>query len=589
MPSKQTKVITSQSVENIGLGTKFGNATRNKAESVRQTYACHQTAAESGVCLVGNPDAPIQPKDSTSLMQNCMDASALTLLHVARLPQLITNCKRRNSSVRAADVIESERASNISHIRQPHINPEAKEYLDSIDFYPSHCWRAEAGITLSNWNHSPNDPDHNRIGWSSAQDGEVESSRHDMAFRRPRSAMNFGTDKASKAIQNECEILEILQPPAKPISFACPRMMIEENALQTKPESALTLASTASHPIFSVSSDSSCRDALRTGILTAGLCQLQRTHCQAPFIWQSKELCNPHVREIVERTRTIVDLLCSSRSLLLCFANPTIPANTGSRMLSFGWEKMIKCFLPLFFLPVESGIVLPSLWQTAKCLYPPPCGRKPQQQPFNALFSFVDPDYMDLSDTAEVVHIAKVVFSALVSFTNPYTSMTAWTATQILRQRGRNAPPSGMLGSSALKGITIQLNDSLNDEAAYSLIKRACIGIACRSRSLLPAESTQDGRESPKTSAELNFVDTIVRSLDQQYKLVLKPPSLSVKEQYSFFEGFVNPEPSSTRSTSLECLVEWLRNVLISEWDGKDFVSNQSATDGALQLMSSIC
>lgn len=180
----------------------------------------------------------------------------------------------------------------------------------------------------------------------------------------------------------------------------------------------------------------------------------------------------------------------------------------------------------------------------------------------------------------DAVHMLKVALAALVASVRP-CSLEIWLKIVKLRASGHvaYADVRDVVGSYAVESV-LEIMDAFEDELAVCLMKRLIRVFASR-RSLSAISETQNDKDigSPEIeNTALSFTETLIR--------FLRVPAFSRKLSCTY-SGTVLDDPGSCRFSA--ATLEWLRNILLKEWDGKAEVSKSSVVGGALDFMGCLC
>lgn len=574
-----------------------GEANESVNDEVVRVTSVGSTKRDPTTWLTAYNDIASRSKDPRSLVQKLMNTSAFGVLHATRLPQWWIRDDHPEVN-QIAPSLDQENSLPSSERTRPTAGKPAKIAMAASQFWLSTSANTVAGqeSTTDEAHHSANDlPQSQRRPVSDVSLTAVESTS-------PPPNSTLSDVKLFNIVQNKCEVLEIHNASDRSFLFAVPKSLIENNTHLRRSDLFLTQVSATPALLCSTPAMPKTLRDMRSVQMSMSraspfLESLGRSDFQVPLIWHSADQCDVYILHVIKYTKRLSDLLCSARTCLLSFTVPVPSSADGIKVLPYDLIKMTSIFRRLFSRYGWPKIILSSLWQTAKCLYPPGYKRrlpKSGRRPSNSLFVFIDSESSDLVDIAEVAHIAKIIFAALVGFTNAYQrgSTQAWIAAQKLRQSGRNAPSNGYLTPAWLTNKTMELIDSFNDEAAYSLIKRVCTGLAYRNHMLRCGEERNTQEATSVAPAEHNIFDPIIRGLKHESTLSFKTPTEKGKKGFSYFtvpENVEHRQASPLPDSSLECIIEWLRSVIISEWNGKDDILNGTAMYGALELMSSIC
>jgi len=198
-----------------------------------------------------------------------------------------------------------------------------------------------------------------------------------------------------------------------------------------------------------------------------------------------------------------------------------------------------------------------------------------------------------LSDL-EACHIIKIIFAALVASV-PACEPEEWRELLRVRGAGRVAPndfddsPEGQRMVSEL----MKVMDALEDEMALSLARRLCRAIATRFCLPEPASGqADDGEENEVISPYERKTQAIARIM--RYLTLNRLPirGTIIGSQLSIWNGvLMDVHDLSTTSGLFFWLpvLEWLRTVILKEWDGNPWVPKCSAITGALEMLFWMC
>jgi len=310
--------------------------------------------------------------------------------------------------------------------------------------------------------------------------------------------------------------------------------------------------------------------------------------------------------------QSIMYVFSSSDAILQSFVS-----HTGKRFSSLGvWSddlsRMVDSFRLLHTLDFQPANIFPSLWETAGKLFvtrTTPASlrlkKRTSSQPTSPGLS----ESEELLDDAEAAHIAKVILAALVGYTAEGTAETL-RAVRTLRASGQIAPASTPADYPARKTLSecMIMIDQFEDEMALTLVTRLMKALATRKYLAGSAHhrALKEPRNNKQTCAVPDIMTLVVRNvvipqaMPMNAVKILSRPSIKGATLLAFSElGWekdgVDVDArvfllwSEPQTKVLELVIEWLRSVLIKEWDGKAEVPKCSAVGGALELMSSIC
>lgn len=269
-------------------------------------------------------------------------------------------------------------------------------------------------------------------------------------------------------------------------------------------------------------------------------------------------------------------------------------SNAASTIVwSYGFASIIDLFRKLHRIDMHPYKIFPSLWISAGRLHPvsmAPYKRRPLTASDLGSFSLNSPPASHGSslNDLEACHVAKIILAALVASV-PKCSPMHWLAVRKLHASGQVAPFVDADNSPAEKkmiGKLVRTMQAFENEMALSLVIRLARSIDIRyhlARAWTLAEDDEKYRRL--------YPPTFSRVIDYVNANELKLCVANNEDQPSVKNGeWVDPEiePITWHSKEWPIVIEWLRAVILKEWDGKAKVAKGSAVGGALGLMLNI-
>ena len=266
-------------------------------------------------------------------------------------------------------------------------------------------------------------------------------------------------------------------------------------------------------------------------------------------------------------------------------------SNVGSKVLRpYDFPLLVDLFRKLRRIDMHPQKIFPSLWISAGRLYPTSAViSKRRALTASGLDSFVfDPiptsHGRSLNDL-EACHVVKIILAALVAYV-PKCSPLSWLAVRKLHASGQVAPSIDTDESPAeqkMIGKLVRILQAFESEAALRLVIRFARSIDIRyhlSRARALAEDAEKNRRQfpPTFSRVLDYVNS--NSLNICVNNKEGHPSIK-------YEEWIDPEiePITWHPREWPIIVEWLRAVILKEWDGKARIAKGSAVGGALGLL----
>ena len=192
----------------------------------------------------------------------------------------------------------------------------------------------------------------------------------------------------------------------------------------------------------------------------------------------------------------------------------------------------------------------------------------------------------------EAAHIIKVALTALVASV-PCCSLNTWLAAVKLRSSGHVAPEIDFLqdDSQATRPL-LGVMDAYEDEMALSLMTKLVRAFASRRcwSELAKARENFDVMVVTRNLTTPDFIELIIPYLK------IRNPGLDTCELrdtsrwYQIFNQLSGDALGPGQGWAFSAMVlEWLRSVLLKEWDGKAEVLKWGPVGGAIDFMSCLC
>lgn len=286
-------------------------------------------------------------------------------------------------------------------------------------------------------------------------------------------------------------------------------------------------------------------------------------------------------------TQSIIYVLSTGHALLESFIH-TAEADTAHSKKSVPFHDIVQAFRLLREIDYHPSNIISSLWISVGKLHPPTSVRSKSalikacrsirsgrsSHGFKLESQIAD---TDLIPNADAVHIAKISLAALVALI-PECDPTDWSKVQKLRGEGRIIPER-VLPQDNFTDITLEVFDSLHDDMALSLMRRLVRAITARQclSEISNYQETNSARDSA-THGE-DFMDILVRAITDA-EIMTTSPGVDASD---------SSEQEKSQKFYLSVLVEWLRSLILSEWEGQAEVPRWGLVGGALELMSHIC
>ena len=300
-------------------------------------------------------------------------------------------------------------------------------------------------------------------------------------------------------------------------------------------------------------------------------------------------------------TQSITYVLGNREPLLQSFFYAEPVHNASSLVRVCGLDDMVTLFRELNRIDRPPYHIFPSLWISAGNLYLPSVARlngsanrgapSNTQSSTEALPSGADQESQAHSRTLETCHMAKIILAALIAAV-PRCDKTEWRGIRLLRSSGLVMPFA--MSSSSLKeydptGNIPNTVDVFEDEMALSLLKRLLRALVGHHYALKSHDeyTKQQSQREVYQGYSGTFASVLRYFADDQARISISPSAAApTLRNGRLISGFAVTEGLEI---SLLVLIEWLRTVILSEWDGQPKVLKCSAIGGALEFLSEIC
>lgn len=241
----------------------------------------------------------------------------------------------------------------------------------------------------------------------------------------------------------------------------------------------------------------------------------------------------------------------------------------------------------------NGALIFDSLWLALEALFVPPpelvlhksprlrpsikgaCYDSPPGQTQRNDSKGVNPSrYLDTHEAAHVVMICIHALTSLVPVGWPHT----WAKIRKLRSWGIIVPHVTP-NTDALTDPYMDIIDALEYEPAFRLASRLCraIGTRCCFEHILASLNSAD---LDSTAVNQSLLDVLIRHLE-----VVEHVASTAKRRSNPGSN-VGGDPGWTVSTTF---MEWLRTVIIKEWDSKAEINKWTSVGTAVMILNKLC
>lgn len=306
-------------------------------------------------------------------------------------------------------------------------------------------------------------------------------------------------------------------------------------------------------------------------------------------------------------TQSIIYVLSTTDALLRSFIGSADVVSSEYKQ-SVKFAEIIQAFRLLMEIDHHPRNIFPSLWISIGKVHPPisvrsksallkVCRSTKSDRPLIGSTSENHSVNTDFLGDVDAAHVVKIALAALVA-SIPECNLETWASVRRLRASGRIAPAfNGSHAATKLIDPLLKVMDSFDDELALSLMMRVARAVAARqclfeiSRFQRPSMndgiSVKNGDFMDVLLHEVIDSDTMDTISRQSSTASTSVGSKTTAELTHNEKG--TQKPVTSQNSHFSILVEWLRSVVFSEWDGKAEISRWGPVGGALELMSHLC
>lgn len=311
---------------------------------------------------------------------------------------------------------------------------------------------------------------------------------------------------------------------------------------------------------------------------------------------------------IVFGKQSIIYVLSTIDALLRSFAGSADVVSSDYKQ-SVNSAEIIQAFRLLMEIDHHPRNIFPSLWISIGKLHPSisfrskgtllkACRSTKSDRPLLGSTTESQSVNADFLGDIDAAHVVKIALAALIA-SIPECNVDTWASVQRLRASGRIAPSFNKShAETKLIDPLLKVMDSFDDELALSLMMRVVRAVAARQClveiSRFQEPNTKDGISVNNGE---DFMDILLHEvIDSEIKDTVLTQSSAVSTSVGSM-ATAKSTPIEKRierhvippNLDLSVLVEWLRSVVFSEWDGKAEISRWGPVGGALEFMSHLC
>ena len=199
-------------------------------------------------------------------------------------------------------------------------------------------------------------------------------------------------------------------------------------------------------------------------------------------------------------------------------------------------------------------------------------------------------DNTEMMSDQDAAHVIKIVLAALAASV-PRVDNSTWNDVVRHRSSGHVTPYDPLRGVYAIRDFQMVM-DSYEDELAINLMvrlvrvfaSRRCYSQLSETRDDVHVEDSIGREQGSKLSEELaSFIN------DHGKILPLTPDIIAFENRARGTENSESKYAFYRRQSFSTIILEWVRTVILKEWDGKPEVQRWNAVGGGLDLMACLC
>ncbi|KAL9104229.1 MAG: hypothetical protein Q9163_000777 [Psora crenata] len=519
-------------------------------------------------------------KDPKSITQNIFNTASMTLLQFAKLPQIWLSSG--NAQDRHAEVTDPEWFIQCD-------GEEYACYSSDIRGFGSENLKPTSLASDQPSTSSPTANNEHVV----EKDLPVASELGVEVHKRDDPLGRDPTQAQYNILWAHCVICESQTETGDPFLFCVPKRLVDERCLPLDPGTRLQLTR-QSNPSHLLASAAGTRQEM--------LAQLGRTDNHLPLLECKREHQGSHAQVHPMYMHSVTYPLSSFSILLRCYVSHKSYGNKSMVVWSDEFSDMVEGFKLLHKRDYHPSSVFSCLWQSASSLYVSMPSRfkgtKPEEL-FPGYLSTTSPaKEMDALSHTGAAHITKQIFAALVASIE-LKDQNVWLAVQRLRKSGHIALPEMPEPTADVRKTiaeTLTILDSFEDDMAHLLLRRLAKAVATRIH--LPDSRIFPAQQNVKedSGATLDIITLIVRGLTVAKAIMVVQEDVNHRPTLKHGTSIGHTVQSTTIGQQidnnakiyLEVVVEWLRGILLKEWDGNPEVPKCSAVGGALELLGSL-
>ena len=539
-------------------------------------------------------------KDPKSLTQNLFDSASMTLLQLAKIPQVwLFSASAPNDP---ATESESECTVECNTAKHPIHAPDTR--FSGIE---NHRSRTTLALELpdESWQREQN---------PGAKDGTppVDGSQSFEILKDEAFSEHAPTQSEYEVLRSHCEICQFKSDQGNLFLFFIPKRLIDKPCHPLHPSARLQLsrqpiardllnsvkAAMAQHKDSQIKEDQKYVDTERELLRRLG-----RTDNHTPFLHCAREHQDLHSQIYPRYAQSVSHTLSSSDTLLQSYVTRKTWDSESTRVFSDKFSDMVEGFRVLHKSDPYPSHIFSCLWQSTSSL----CVSKPsrfkglgveEQLPTRLPSIAYSKIIGTLSHTA-AAHVTKLIFAALVASVQGMDPQV-WTVVQRLRKSGHIALPENSEVSSSIKRTvadTLTVMDAFDEDMARLLLKKVTRALATRIHLPDARIFQSQANENKEAGPVLDIITLIVRGLTDPEAIAMLQRDSNCRPTLRDGSPLgevprrmaANRKLDETTKVHLEIVVEWLRGILLREWDGNPEVLKCSAVGGALELLDCLC
>ncbi|KAL8738587.1 MAG: hypothetical protein Q9181_000638 [Wetmoreana brouardii] len=291
--------------------------------------------------------------------------------------------------------------------------------------------------------------------------------------------------------------------------------------------------------------------------------------------------------------QSIVYILSQPSALIDSFRNTRTSGVPDQSNFSVGFHEMVQAFHRLYVVEGREKVIIPSLLVACTSLYAsfrPQRKRMDRQAPNQSSedekYRHLAPTYSGALQEREAAHIAQIILAALVAYIPP-CNIKVWLLARECHNKSLMVPDQEK-DPATIRSV-LQVLHVFDNETALLLLARLVKALSTRIAVIEMSNKVNVESDDPKQTSQIQrnvvrlFVDVLLQSEPRPNE------GLVIGNKGSRVFWVHGPPPTGKSAgftpTYIEMIIEWLKYLIIKQWDGNMEVDRFEAVGGSLEVL----